>query len=1016
MMFELSRRTLLQSSAAGITAGFAGCRTVSMNEATGGMTAGATSEATWTSIDITRDGRHLLFTCLGHLHRLDLKNGSHLQLTSDFAWYLHPALSPDGRRIAVMSDRDGSWSIWTCSLEGTAFVRESMTEFLEDAEFVRPIWSRDGELHYRQPGSLHRARSPHPAVKRLALNSEGSAAVSEGQWFARINGRVHSLVSSFEPRLSANGQLLAYAPVDDPQVLVRLVDLRLGTEKSIPDGHSVRYPECAQAAAFGPAGRLMYVAKHGRLFEVSTASLAVREIPFSIRPERNTRVPLRSRRPLTDRETLVTVVPRHPVMASGRAVICSAFAQLWKVDIPTGSAVRLTDDSAGEVAPALSPDGRRVAYARWTDRDEGSIAMVPAAGGRPEVMTTVAGRYINPAWSSDGKHIAFIFEKRTEPEATSAKMQLQIQTLSLADRSVRTVADVRPSDIQPDRIYPRVTFAPGGDRIFVTVPTRFSRDLGWDQPGVVSYDLQGEDRRIHLRLPPCDDVVVSPDVRQVAICWREHLYVADVGSNGPNSFDPASATPLSKGGPHSIAWCRDGSLTWMEGTDLLRNDRVRGRHRLATLQVGRRTMYGSNTFAIVNARILTMRGDRIIEDGVLLVRGRRIVQIAARNGLPLTADIPRIDAGGATVIPGLIDTHSHPHSAPREVWPQQNSRYLGMLAYGVTTMFDAQGPNLDSAGQAEMVEIGSMTGPRVFSAGRMLHGAYRPPGPGLPVTDLSSPGAVQRAASHRVRRGEWPLKEYWVYRRRERQWVYDAARSCGVTVTSHPDSFEGILTRVADGYPSIEHGFLRGAEAPVYRTAIREDAKRFLGASGTFLTPTLGATAEFAPTLNLDDPKLRRFVAPDEFQWFRRAREPDRERIDRTDVFEELVDCARHGARLSTGGHSNGPAGLNTHWEMWAFVLGGLSPMEALRSATVNGAEKLGIDADVGTLEAGRIADFLILGSNPLDNIRNSADIRLIVKDGIIYNGDTLDRLTPAQAGGLMAGGRRARSAMLPPG
>ncbi len=101
------------------------------------------------------------------------------------------------------------------------------------------------------------------------------------------------------------------------------------------------------------------------------------------------------------------------------------------------------------------------------------------------------------------------------------------------------------------------------------------------------------------------------------------------------------------------------------------------------------------------------------------------------------------------------------------------------------------------------------------------------------------------------------------------------------------------------------------------------------------------------------------------------------------------------GVKLSVSAH-NAPAIL-THFEMWILVRGGATPAQAIRCATMNSAEKLGIRQDVGSLEPGKIADFIVLTANPLENIENSLSLRYTVADGVIYESDTLEVLDPAK-------------------
>jgi imidazolonepropionase-like amidohydrolase len=101
------------------------------------------------------------------------------------------------------------------------------------------------------------------------------------------------------------------------------------------------------------------------------------------------------------------------------------------------------------------------------------------------------------------------------------------------------------------------------------------------------------------------------------------------------------------------------------------------------------------------------------------------------------------------------------------------------------------------------------------------------------------------------------------------------------------------------------------------------------------------------------------------------------------------------GVKVSVAAHD--PPAILTHFEMWMLVRGGATPGQAIRSATMTGAEKLGIQQDVGSLEPGKIADFLVLKANPLEKIENSLSLKYTIADGIIYDSDTLEILDPTK-------------------
>ncbi len=104
----------------------------------------------------------------------------------------------------------------------------------------------------------------------------------------------------------------------------------------------------------------------------------------------------------------------------------------------------------------------------------------------------------------------------------------------------------------------------------------------------------------------------------------------------------------------------------------------------------------------------------------------------------------------------------------------------------------------------------------------------------------------------------------------------------------------------------------------------------------------------------------------------------------------------RHGdVTVSVGSHDEPtPTGLETHWEMWSYVEGGMTPLEAIRCGTISSAKTLGMEQDLGSIEVGKLADLVILNADPSESIRNSIEIDSVMANGFLYRGDTLQRMT----------------------
>ncbi|HOP20852.1 MAG TPA: amidohydrolase family protein, partial [Amphiplicatus sp.] len=123
----------------------------------------------------------------------------------------------------------------------------------------------------------------------------------------------------------------------------------------------------------------------------------------------------------------------------------------------------------------------------------------------------------------------------------------------------------------------------------------------------------------------------------------------------------------------------------------------------------------------------------------------------------------------------------------------------------------------------------------------------------------------------------------------------------------------------------------------------------------------------------------------------RRTKAPEEDFVDQYSA-EEARKLADRGVMVSIGAHGQ-EEGLGSHWELWSFVRGGWSPLQALQAATVTPAKHLGFDADIGSLEAGKLADLVILDANPLDDIRNSDKIDRVMLGGRLYDAKTMNEV-----------------------
>jgi hypothetical protein len=488
-----------------------------------------------------------------------------------------------------------------------------------------------------------------------------------------------------------------------------------------------------------------------------------------------------------------------------------------------------------------------------------------------------------------------------------------------------------------------------------------------------------------------DEVAQSPDGRWVAFRQWQNVYLSRLPPDGQLRVDLDSAGPgavrrLSRDGASYLRWRNDTTVEWTHGDRYVAYHTGSGR--LDTVRVGLRVpqRLPEGTVALTGARIIPIDRDSVIERGTIVVRGARIVCVGE---CPTRTADRVIDLSGHTIVPGFVDLHHH-HRLERSdgVIPIHRARSAALLAWGVTT---AQEPGTmvpePTYALADLTRAGRIVGARTLNGGgHLLDWGNIHPIRRYEDAELS----VAREAD----RGALLLKSYQLSDRVQRQMVTDAARRRGIGITAENNHIFQTLSFVMDGYTGTEHATQL---VPTY-----SDFATFLGQAGFVYSPQ-ALLAGFYEDTSIrywtqatdvwNDPKVQRWTA---WQGLAPKRHfdarPLREYTSHL-VAQTAFDIVRAGGRAVTGGHGEEP-GADTQWELWALGLA-MPPLEALRAATLSGAWFLGVEQDLGSLEVGKLADLVILRSNPLENIRNTADIRYVMQRGRIYDASTLDEVWP---------------------
>jgi imidazolonepropionase-like amidohydrolase len=574
----------------------------------------------------------------------------------------------------------------------------------------------------------------------------------------------------------------------------------------------------------------------------------------------------------------------------------------------------------------------------------------------------------------------------------------QLRWISAAGGESHEIVAVKSGYLAP-------SFNSDGTRVYYTEDTRFpAGPEGRPARQLRSVRLDGLDKKTHLRFEGQLVVAVpSPDGQWVALEDKYDAYLVAFPLAGTETIAislQGSAVPVKRvttEGAQYLGWTDGGkTLTWSFANHFYRaavqtvlqaekRDDWKPEDTEISLEVPRALPQGS--YVLRGARLVTMNGTEVIERGDIVVENNRIKAVGATGKIDLPRDAKIIDVKGKTVIPGFVDIHSH-MGAQQDIMTDQDWPYAANLAYGVTTTRDPSNDSSQVFAQGELVEAGELVGPRIYSTGTAM------------VTSLASITS-QEDADNIVKRykkiGADSLKQYMQPRRIQREWLGIAAAKEGVNITAEGGGDLKLdLSMVFDGYTGFEHSL---GIVPLYKDVIE-----LLAQAKSTYTPTLivaygGPFGQLAWRQKMDihaDPKVRRFTPHDEVDQKARWRQlllDDEYHFPL--IARGAAEVQRRGGNVALGSHGE-QQGIGAHWELWMLQSGGMTPWETLHCATMLGAESIGLDKELGSIEPGKLADLVVLNSNPLDNIQNSRDIRYVVKNGVVYDGDTLDEVWPA--------------------
>ncbi|MES2875280.1 MAG: amidohydrolase family protein [Bacteroidota bacterium] len=999
-----------------------------------------TNEGTWMNLDLSPDGKDIVFDMLGDIYKMPVTGGKATLLAGGLASEVQPRFSPNGKYISYTSDKNGGDNIWVMNADGSAkrAITKETFRLLNNA-----VWTPDNQYliarkHFTSSRSLGAGEmwmyhvagggdgvqltkrkndqqdAGEPEVSpdgKYVYYSEDVSPGPQFQYNKDPNGEIYNIKrlnretgetetvaggdgGAVRPQLSPDGKLLAFVRRVRLKSVLYLQDLATGEEW--PVFEELSHDQQEAWAIFGlypnfawtPDAKSIIFYAQGKIKSLEVLTQYVSDIPFEVNASLSITEALHFEEKVFRDEFDVKMIRQLTTSPDGKMVAFNAAGYIYTKVLPDGVPTRINTGNDFEFEPEFSPDGKSIIYVGWNDEKRGAIYKKDLQTQQVITLTTEKGYYYGPKFSGNGDKI--VFRKGSGNDVLGYAF------------GKNTGIYIMPSQGGT----PQLILSNGIRPAFNSNDTRIwfqSSEAG--KKALKSMDLNGGSIRTHFTSQYANIFSPSPDGKWIAFSELFNVYITPLTTTGAALDLSASnkSIPLSKitkdAGTY-VHWSKDSkTLNWTLGPRYFTKDIktvfpfVEG----ATDKIAKADTLGidiglklmadipEGIIAITGARIITMKGDDVIEKGTIVINKNKIVALGANVNIPAEAKI--IDGTGKTIMPGIVDVHSHLRASGDGVSPQQDWSYYANLAYGVTTSHDPSANTEMVFSQSEMLRSGRMVGPRVYSTGTILYGAD-----GDFKTVINSLEDARSALRRMKAVGAFSVKSYNQPRRDQRQQIIQAARELQMEVVPEGGStFFHNLTQIADGHTSIEHNI---PQVPIYK-----DVKTFWNKSSTSYTPTLivsygsqsGENFWYDRTNVWENERLLSYTPRNIIDSRSRRRMTsefaDYGHVNVSRVAKQLADG---GTKVNVGSHGQ-IQGIGAHWELWMLAQGGMSPLQAIRSATINGAEHLGMGKEIGSLETGKLADLIILDANPLEDIRNTEKIKYVIINGRVYDAETMN-------------------------
>ena len=942
-------------------------------------------EGTSMSVAISPDGRTIATDMQGSIWTMPAAGGAMTRVTDVFNDARQPMWSPDGGTITFFAYRDGGYDIWSINPDGSSQRKLTWGAF-DDRE---PIWSHDGT---RIAFSSDRGNPLGSDYNIWLLDT------SSGEFRQITKGPSEDYMPTWSP----DDSQIAFASNRDTANGVYVVDVATGAERKVRTVTGGR----VDAPSWGPGGQLLYhvtagsrtrfeidgkavtgdenvfafraswaspseylYVSDGKIRRRSIAGLPMQTVEFTatmnvIHPQYTHRV--RDFTSTTPRKTLGLVRP--VISPDGSQIAFAAVGDIYVMPTNGGTATNLTKDAALDTDPSWSPDGSSLVYSSDKDSPHLQLWIRDMKSGQARKVTNLTTQPQGASFSPDGKRLVFF----------NVDGMWRVAEMSILDLESGRVTKIHDSMPQPGT----PTWSPDGARIALAgiAPMTVRFREGTNQVQTIA--ASGGDVKWYAPIPLLSidsrgggGPVWSPDGTKMAAIYEGVLAVWPVAPSGEPLGPPRRVTSESA---HAPSWQGDSRHILYQSLDELR---------LVDIETGETKTVPFNltwtpaipkTRVVVHAgRLLDMKTAAPRSNVDVVITGNRITSVVPHaDANHAKAEI--VDASNLTVMPGLVEFHSH---LQKDYGAAQGRAWL---AFGVTTVRSPGNTPYEAVEDREANEAGVRPGPRVYGTGYLMEWNRVYYKMGIAISSVSQfEMELQRAKvlEHDL------IKSYVRLPDLQQKRMVEFAHAAGVPVATHE-----IFPASMVGVDNTEHtaATSRRGYSPKMATlqTAYEDVVQLFGKSQRILCPMIsgfGSRALFEkdPALK-NDPRFALYP-----QWIQRqvaaqptAATPGGGGDPRAGAGKMVLDIMKAGGLVVAG--TDTPNAVNIHGELMSYTMAGMSAFDALKTATVNPAKAL--DLNAGTIEPGKLADIIVIDGDPLANIASTYKVKKVIANGRVYD------------------------------